>query len=96
MRKSNEQSISEVIEQMLDKYKISGKMDEVHLVEIWEELMGKTIAKHTEKITIKNGKLILKLDSAVLKEELSYSKQKLMDMLNEALGKVSILEVVIR
>jgi len=96
MRKSNEQSISEVIEQMLDKYKISGKMDEVHLVEIWEELMGKTIAKHTEKITIKNGKLILKLDSAVLKEELSYSKQKLMDMLNEALGKQSILEVVIR
>jgi len=96
MRKSNEQSISEVIEQMLDKYKISGKMDEVHLVEIWEELMGKTIANHTEKITIKNGKLILKLDSAVLKEELSYSKQKLMDMLNEALGKVSILEVVIR
>ena len=81
---------------MLDKYKISGKMDEVHLVEIWEELMGKTIAKHTEKITIKNGKLILKLDSAVLKEELSYAKQKLMDMLNEALGKVSILEVVIR
>ncbi len=96
MRKTNEQSIKEVIEQMLGNPKISNKLDEVHLREIWEELMGKTIARHTEMITVKNGKLTLKLDSAVLKEELSYSKQKVKEVLNEALGKESIKEVIIR
>lgn len=96
MRKTNEQSISEVIKQIFANPKISNKLDEVQLVNIWEELMGKTIARHTEKITLKNGKLTLKLDSAVLKEELSYSKQKVKEVLNEALGKESIKEVVIR
>ena len=96
MRKSNEQSIKDVISEMLSYYQIKDKLAEVDIVQQWEKLMGKLIAKNTQKIYIKDKKLFLYIESSALKQELTYSKSKIIDIINKESGTSLIHEVIIR
>ncbi len=96
MRSGNEQTIKEVISSLLGEYKLQDKISEVNIVQSWEKLMGKLIAKNTNKIYIKDKKLFLYLESPALKQELIYSKSKIIDIINKETGTILINEVVIR
>jgi hypothetical protein len=45
---------------------------------------------------LSNKTLFISLSSAVLREELSYGKSKIIQMMNEALGKELITKIVLR
>lgn len=96
MQKSNNQSIQEAIDALLRTYGLDGKMREVRLVSSWEKVMGKMIARHTREIFIRERKLFVKVDSAALREELSFAKEKLVKMLNEEAGGSVIDEVILQ
>lgn len=96
MRNGNEQSIKEVINNLLGEYRLQDKLSEVNLVQSWEKLMGKLIAKNTSKIYIKDKKLFLYLESPALKQELLYSKSKIIEIINKETGTILINEVIIR
>ena len=95
-RSSNQQPLKEVIEEYLAAFKLDTKLTEVKLVSSWERIMGRTISKHTQEIYIKNKILYLKLSSSVLKNELSFGKQKIIELLNKEAGAMVINEVVFR
>lgn len=94
--KSNTNSIKEAIDDLLNAYRLSSKLDEHRLIADWEKIMGKMIAKHTREIFIKDKILYVKLDSAVLREELSYGKSKLIRLLNDTIGKPVIADIIFR
>jgi hypothetical protein len=96
VRNSNEQTLKDVISSMLNEYHIKDKLTEVNIVQGWEKLMGKLIAKNTSRIFIKDKKLFLYLESPALKQELLYSKSKIVDIINKEAGTELIHEVVIR
>ncbi|HKR04432.1 MAG TPA: DUF721 domain-containing protein [Bacteroidia bacterium] len=93
MRNSNTQSIKEVIEELINAYKLRGKLNEVRLQHSWEELMGSAVNKRTKEIYLRDKKLFIRLTSAPLKEELFYSSEKIKKMLNELLEGEYIEEV---
>ena len=93
---SNEQPLKDAIGDFLKVSRLSGKLAERKVIDGWEKLMGKMIAKHTKQISISNGKLYLQLDSAPLKQELFYSREKILKILNEEAGEEVIQEVVFR
>ena len=93
---SNEQNIKDAIGEFLKVSRLSGKLAEQKVIAGWEKLMGKMIAKHTKQISISNRKLYLQLDSASLKQELFYSREKIIKMLNEEAGEDVIHEIVFR
>jgi hypothetical protein len=64
--------------------------------EIWEQLMGKTIAKYTDKIQIIQRKLFIHTNIGPLKNELQYQKPQIIQRINEAFGEEIITEVVIQ
>jgi len=96
MSKHNEYTIKEAIENLLKVYKLKDKLDEKKLIESWEDVMGKMIANHTKDIVIRNKQLIVTLDSAALRNELSLAKTTIIKILNEKAGKVVITEVILR
>jgi hypothetical protein len=96
MRSSNEESIKDVIEQLIRTYQLGDKLNQVKLLHSWERIMGEVISKRTDKIILKDGILFLHLNSAPLKEELTYGKEKIKNLLNEELGGDFIKEVLIR
>lgn len=81
---------------MLSSYHIKDKLAEVDIVQQWEKLMGKLIAKNTQKLYIKDKKLFLHIESSALKQELTYSKSKIIEIINNESGTDLIHEVIIR
>lgn len=71
-------------------------MQAYQISDVWEQIMGKTIAKYTEKIEIINHTLFISTTIAPLRNELLYQKDKIIQRVNEALGENLIKEVVIR
>jgi hypothetical protein len=67
----------------------------LQIEDVWEQLMGKTIARYTDKIKIHGHTLFISTTVAPLKQELNYQKEKIIQRVNEALGERVIKEVVI-
>ena len=68
----------------------------MQIEEAWEKIMGKTIAKYTDKIEIVQSTLFIHSTVAPLKNELLYQKAKIIERVNEALGEKLIKDVVIK
>lgn len=89
-------SIRDAINQFLQKSKLKSGIQAVRIEEVWEELMGKTIAKYTDKIQIINGTLFISTQVAPLKNELLYQKEQIIARINEAMGEKVVKEVIIK
>lgn len=89
-------SLQEAIKQFLQKSKLKTGIQALRIEEIWEEVMGKTIAKYTDKIQIINSTLFITTAVAPLKNELLYQKEKIIERVNEALGEKLVKEVIIK
>jgi len=71
-------------------------MQALQIEDVWEQIMGKTIARYTDKIKIHGNTLYISSSVAPLKQELLYQKEKIIQRVNEALGERVIKEVVIQ
>lgn len=96
MKKQNEQPIKKALQQMLERYKLDEKVNEIKLINNWEKMMGKTIARYTQEIYVNKKKLFIRVLSAPLKQELTYSRDKIIELVNNEIGEGYINEVVIR
>ena len=94
MQRSNEQTLKEVVRELLRTYCWGGKIGEIRLMNSWEKVVGKMISKHTIKLDVRKKVLFVKLDSPALKNELSFAKEKIMKSLNEEVGEVVINKIV--
>lgn len=95
-RQSNEGSISDVLKQFIHVNKLEAGMDKIDVEQAWKNLMGNGVNSYTQEVILKGSTLYVKLTSAVLREELSYGKQKIITMLNEELRKEVVKEIVLR
>lgn len=94
-RKSDASPLKEAIEEMLNTFDLKRKYTETQIVHSWDKLMGPTIANRTEKIFISKKKLYIKLTSAPLKQELSMSKNKIIEIFEKEFGKGVIEEIIL-
>ncbi|GEC79237.1 DUF721 domain-containing protein [Flavobacterium aquatile] len=95
-RTSNESSISEVLQQFIQVNRLEAGMDKIDVEQAWKNLMGNGVNSYTQEVILKGTTLYVKLTSAVLREELSYGKQKIIDMLNEELRKEVVKDLILR
>ena len=93
-KKSNEQNMKEAIDLLMDTYKLKEKYAEVNIVESWSQIMGPTVANLTTEVYVRQKKLFIRLDSAVLRKELSMAKEKIIEVINEHTGAQTIIDVI--
>ena len=86
----------DAIKDFLERSKLNNGVKALKLTDTWEQLMGKTIARYTDKIELVNRTLFIHTHVAPLKQELMYQREKIIELVNEALGPNTISEVVIR
>lgn len=80
---------------MVKDLRLKSGIDEIRVQEEWHKIMGAPISKYTKEISLKKGKLYVKVESAPLKQELSYSRDKIKELFNKELGEEIIREVII-
>jgi len=86
-------SIKDIMPDVLQENKLQKGIDLVAIKEAWVEVMGKGVNSYTQELHFKSGILRVKLTSSVLREELSYGKEKIIILLNEKLNKILIKNV---
>ena len=94
MKKSNDQTLGEAIQELIKTYRLEDKLNQARLIKSWDSVTGEMISKHTEKLFVKGNKLYVKLDSDALKNELLYARTKLIKMLNDSVKSDIISEIV--
>jgi predicted nucleic acid-binding Zn ribbon protein len=95
MSRTNDKSLKEAIEQMLNVYKLKRKFDETSIVLAWPEMMGRAIANRTKDIFIRDRKLFVRIESAVIKNELVMMRSNIIEKINEKAGASIIDEIVL-
>ncbi len=95
MRTTNDKSIKEALEQLLQVYKLRRKFDETSLIAAWPELMGSAIANRTKEIYIRDKKLFLRIESSVIKNELLMMRSQILEKMNDKAGDRVVEEMIL-
>ncbi|OXA84931.1 DUF721 domain-containing protein [Flavobacterium hercynium] len=95
-RLNNQSTIGAVLQEILSANKLQPGMDQVDVKEAWRQLMGNGVNTYTKNVVLKGSTLYVELGSAVLREELSHGKSKIIKMINEELRRDVVKEVVLR
>jgi hypothetical protein len=91
-----EHSIGDALRKFLHQSQLKGSIQALQIEEVWEQIMGKTVARYTDKIKIHGNTLYIDTAIAPLRQELLYQKDTILRRVNEALGEVVIKDVVIK
>ncbi|WP_242157839.1 DUF721 domain-containing protein [Aestuariivivens sediminis] len=89
-------SIKEALKEFVETNKLNKGLNKVNVAEAWAKLMGKGVNNYTTGIHLERHTLYIHLSSSVLREELSYGKQKIIRMLNEELGEEIVTKLILR
>lgn len=95
-RNNDNQSISDILKEFVDANNLQNGLDKVNVRDAWAKMMGNGVNNYTTNIVLERDTLYVQLSSSVLREELSYGKDKIIKMLNESLGKEAISKLVLR
>jgi|SRR5690606_6451563 len=87
--------INDAIEKWIETYRLRSKYDASSIVNAWPDIIGKAIANRTQQIYIRDKKLFVKVESAVIKNELAMMRRQIIGRVNEYVGHVVVEEFVI-
>ena len=96
MKINSDRPLGEVMKELIETYRLEGKLNEVKVVHSWEKVVGEMIARHTKDLYIRNGKLFVTIDSPALKNELTYSSSTIIEKLNNEAGCVVVEEIIFK
>lgn len=95
-RRNDHMSIKAILKDFVESNNLEKGLDKVNVAKAWNKLMGNGVNKYTTEIYLEKETLYIHLSSSVLREELGYGKQKIINLLNEELGKEVIKKLILR
>ena len=88
--------LSSVIRKILKNPKLSKRLDDIRIIEIWDEIIGKYLQKYVIDSKVYKGKLYIKLKSSTLRNEFTYQKSDLIRQINQRFGKKVIEDIILK
>jgi hypothetical protein len=95
-RHNDHQKIGDVLASFVENSKLEKGLDMVRVEKAWQELMGNGVQNYTNNLKLHRGTLYVSLSSSVLRQELSYGKEKIIALINEELGKTVVSKLILR
>lgn len=89
-------SIKSVLESFVEQDNLADGIFNVKIKEAWEKAVEKKIFDYTKEIYVKGDILFIKVSNPILKQEILYSRQKVINLINEDLGKELIKKIVLK
>jgi predicted nucleic acid-binding Zn ribbon protein len=95
MLRDNNRPLKEWLQVFAQSPQIRAKLYQTRVEKMWAELMGPVISGYTRRIKLDGQILLIFIDSASLKQELSIMKDQILSRVNERLGEDYVREVKI-
>ncbi len=73
---------------------LDSKMQELQILKIWSQCVGEAIAKYSAPQEIRKNKLLVRVESAAWRYELSLKKAEIIDKLNHDFKKKLIRDII--
>ncbi|MEH0008224.1 MAG: DUF721 domain-containing protein [Flavobacteriales bacterium] len=89
----NQITLGEAIEEMLQELHLDRGYVEREALSEWKRIMPEALRKRITSVRIQRGTLLIRTDSAVLRNELQMKKTKIKEHLNRAAGR-SVIQTV--
>ncbi len=96
MYSRNDITLKDAIENMIDTFNLREQYNQARLLQNWEKIVGKTIAKYTTDVAVKDQKLYIYMSSSPLKQEMFIMREKIVELENEFFKSETIKEVNIK
>jgi len=96
MRRNGVNSLENILKKIFNKPKIKKKLEETEVLNQIEEILGNNLKIYISNKYIKNGILYIHLSSSVLRNELSFQKEGIIDNINNKLSKKVIKDIVFK
>lgn len=84
---------------MVDMYRSIGMTEayeQFRTLQIWEQIVGETIAKITAVERLKDGDLYVKVKNPAWRMELNFRKKEIASRLNDAVGAEMVRTIIFR
>jgi len=78
---------------MLRKFGIDNAIAQNNALNIWNEIVGDTVAKNTEPDRVEHGVIIVKVSSPTWRQELYFQKKEIIQKINNKIGKNVIRDI---
>ena len=88
--------IKNIIENFVEQKSISDGIFNIKVQKAWENAVEKKILDYTKEIYVRGEVLYIKVSNPILKQEILYSKQKVINLINEELEKDLIKKIVLK
>jgi predicted nucleic acid-binding Zn ribbon protein len=90
------ESIGAIIQQWLRANNLEEKLQQQSVPNYWVEIVGESVAKHATVERVDKGKMFVKVESAVWRNELSMRREEIRQKVNEHFGAEIVKEVIFR
>ena len=94
-RENDSFSVKDLMGSFIKENNLSKGMQKLKIEEVWAKLMGQGVVSYTTKVQLQHKTLVVGLTSSVLREELSYGKEKIIKMMNEEMGEELISKIML-
>jgi len=91
----NNIDLKNLINVFLKKNRLENGLLDLEVKKVWFEVMDNGVANYTRDVNLKNKTLYVKLNSPALREELSYGKEKLINIINQKFKNEIINKIVL-
>lgn len=96
MKKTEPESIGEVLRRAIEENDMQTGLDEAKAVAAWPSIVGKSIAAQTGRPFVDKGVLNITCRSSALRQELNMRRSLLVKLINDAVGSAAISDIRFR
>lgn len=93
MFKRDVKSLSEVLAQCIRQNGLETPLKQMRLIDSWDTVAGKVVARYTAEKYIRNQTLYVKITNPALRADLSMMRSQLVKRLNEVSGGMVIVDI---
>lgn len=93
MKRKKAIAIGDLLRQYLREEGLETPLNQQRLLNSWGEVMGKGIQKYTGNLFIKNQTLWVKINSSIIRQELTLEREQIARRLNEHVGAQVIADI---
>lgn len=90
------ESIGSILKQWLRDNGYEHKVQEHSVPDYWVEIVGEAVARQAHVERIERGRMFVRVDSAVWRNELLLRRDDIIRMVNERFGTEVVKEIVLR
>ncbi|MBP5277690.1 MAG: DUF721 domain-containing protein [Prevotella sp.] len=85
--------LSQVLQRFLRDNGLETPLQQKRLIDSWEKVAGKAVARYTQEKFIRNQTLFVKISQPALRADLSMMREELINRLNQEVGTRLITEI---